>query len=197
MLHTFSSAFILLFLVLDPLGNLPVVITVLRPIEPARRPRIIVVESLIALATLMIFLHFGKGFLELIHLSEPSLEVAGGVILFMVAIRMVFPPVAGVFGDLGRRAPFIFPLAIPLIAGPSALATVLVLASRQPERVFEWSAALVCAMAASAVVLLAADVLDRFLGESVISGFEKLMGLLLAAIAVEMTLSGIAHYFKL
>jgi MarC family membrane protein len=195
MQHTFFSAFIVLLLVLDPLGNLPVFLSVLRPIEPARRRRIVASECAIAFGVLLLFMLLGRSFLALIHLSEPALEVAGGVILFIIAIRMVFPSAEGVFGDMGKQDPSIFPLAIPLIAGPSAMATVLVLASQQPERMLEWGAALTCAMLVSAAVLLSADRLNRMLGQSAVSGIEKLMGLLLAAIAVEMTLAGLKHYF--
>lgn len=193
--HDFSSAFVVLLLVLDPLGNLPVFLSVLRGLPAHRRRRIVVRECLIAFGALLAFMLGGKGFLNLIHLSERSLEVAGGVILFMVAIRMVFPAPGGMFGEIGEREPFIFPLAVPLIAGPSALATVLVLASNQPGRLLEWGAALTCAMLVSAVILLAADRLHRLLGEAVVSGIEKLMGLILAAIAVEMILAGVKRYF--
>lgn len=193
--HDFSSAFVVLLLVLDPLGNLPVFLSVLRSVPAALRRRIVARECLIAFGVLLLFMIMGKSFLDLIHLSERSLEVAGGVILFMIAIRMVFPGPVGMFGEIGDREPFIFPLAIPLIAGPSALATVLVLASRQPGRLLEWGAALTCAMLVSAIVLLSADRLHRILGESVVHGIEKLMGLILAAIAIEMILAGVHRYF--
>jgi MarC family membrane protein len=193
--HDFSSAFVVLLLVLDPLGNLPVFISVLRSVPPKRRRRIVALECLIAFGVLLLFMLIGKAFLNLIHLSERSLEVAGGVILFLVAIRMVFSGPDGIFAYLGEKEPFIFPLAVPLIAGPSALATVLVLASRQPGRLIEWVAALSCAMLVTAAVLLSADRLHRVLGDSVVSGIEKLMGLILTAIAVEMILAGVHHYF--
>ena len=194
--HNFFSAFIVLLLVLDPLGNLPVFISVLQSVPSRQRRRQIVArECLIAFTALFLFMLGGQGFLNLIHLSQRSLEVAGGVILFMVAVRMVFPGPDGIFGDVGNREPFIFPLAIPLIAGPSALATVLVLASNQPGRLLEWGAALTCAMLVSAVVLLSAGRLHRLLGESVVRGIEKLMGLILAAIAVELILAGVKRYF--
>lgn len=193
--HTFSSAFVVLFLVLDPLGNLPLFITLLGKLPAARRRRIVLRESLIAFLILLSFMLMGQGFLNAIHLSERSLEVAGGVILFMVAIRMVFPGPTGMFGEIGEKEPFIFPLAIPLIAGPSALATVLVLASRQPTQVIEWIAALSCAMLVSVVVLLSASRLHKLLGDSVVSGIEKLMGLILTAISVEMILAGVKRYF--
>lgn len=193
--HDFSSAFVVLLLVLDPLGNLPVFISILRSVPRKRRRMIVARECLIAFGALLLFMLAGKAFLNLIHLSERSLEVAGGVILFLVAIRMVFPGPSGMFGNLEEKEPFIFPLAIPMIAGPSAMATVLLLASRQPGRLIEWAAALTCAMLVTAAVLMSANRLHLALGDSVISGIEKLMGLILTAIAVEMILAGVHRYF--
>jgi MarC family membrane protein len=195
--HDFFSGFVVLLLVLDPLGNLPGVLALLKAVPVNRRRRLIATECFIAFGVLLMFMLTGKAFLDLIHLSERSLEVAGGVILFMVAIRMVFPEPSGMFGDLGDRVPVIFPLAVPLIAGPSAMATVLLMTSQQPERLLEWIAALVCAMTVTTIVLLAAGRLLRLLGESVLSAFEKLMGLVLSAVAVEMTLAGIRRYFDM
>lgn len=164
---------------------------------PERRRRLIATECLIAFAVLLLFMLAGRSFLDLMHLSERSLEVAGGVILFMVAIRMVFSVPSGIFGNLGDRVPVIFPLAIPLIAGPSAMATVLLLASQQPELLLEWIAALAGAMIVTMVILLSADRLLRLLGEAVLSAFEKLMGLVLSAVAVEMILAGVRRYFTM
>jgi len=193
--HNFYSAFVVLLLVLDPLGNLPSVLSLLKAVPPERRRRLIAFECLIAFVVLLLFMLTGRSFLNLMHLSERSLEVAGGVILFMVAIRMVFPVPSGIFGNLGKGAPVIFPLAIPLIAGPSAMATVLLLASQQPELLLEWVAALVCAMVVTTLILLSADRLLHLLGEAVLSAFEKLMGLVLSAVAVEMILAGVRRYF--
>ncbi len=193
--HNFVSAFIVLLLVLDPLGNLPIFITALKSVPPERRKRVVARECIIAFLILLIFMLMGKTLLNLVHLTERSLEVAGGVILFMVAIRMVFPGPGGVFGEVGEKEPFIFPLAVPLIAGPSAMATVLVLASNQPGRLLDWVAALSGATLVTAIVLLAAGRLHKILGDSVVSAIEKLMGLVLAAIAVEMTLAGLRRYF--
>ena len=173
--HSFLSAFILLLLVLDPLGSLPVFIPIMRTVAPARRTRVAVREVLIAFAVLFAFMFFGDVFLRVMRLSERSLEVAGGVILLMVAIRMIFSVEGGVYGTPQGKEPLIFPLAVPLLAGPSAMATVLLLASRQPDRVLTWVGALTCAMAVSAL--------------------EKLMGLVLTAIAVEMILAGLKQYF--
>ncbi|MBT9525688.1 MAG: MarC family protein, partial [Rhizobacter sp.] len=189
------SAFILLLLVLDPLGSLPIFIPVMRQVAPQRRRWVAVREVGIAFAVLFAFMFLGEGFLRVMHLSERSLEVAGGVILLMVAIRMIFSHEGGVYGTPEGKEPLIFPLAVPLLAGPSAMATVLLLASRQPERMLSWVGALASAMAVSLVVLLLCDRIRRWVGDSVVSAVEKLMGLVLTAIAVEMILAGLKRYF--
>lgn len=193
--HSFLSAFILLLLVLDPLGSLPVFIPIMHDVAPARRRWVALREVGIAFCVLLAFMFFGEAFLRVMRLSERSLEVAGGVILLMVAIRMIFTPEGGVYGVPEGKEPLIFPLAVPLLAGPSAMATVLLLASRQPDKVGEWIGALSCAMAVSGLVLLLCSRIRRWLGDSVVSALEKLMGLVLTAIAVEMILAGLKRYF--
>jgi MarC family membrane protein len=192
--HTFLSAFILLLLVLDPFGSLPIFVSILGEVPSERRTRVAVREVFIAFVVLLVFMVSGQGFLTLMHLSERSLEVAGGVILIIIAIRMIFggdTPGADVRG----REPFIFPLAVPLLAGPSAMATVLLLASRQPEHIMQWVGALTAALAVSGAVLLAADRIRRVLGSQMVAAIEKLMGLVLTAVATEMILAGLKRYF--
>lgn len=193
--HSFVSALVLLLLVLDPFGSLPIFISVLGKVPRSRRPRVAIREVLIAFGVLVAFMFGGQAFLSLMHLSERSLEVAGGVILLIIAIRMIFSSGEIYASDGGAREPFIFPLAVPLLAGPSAMATVLLLASRQPEKTWQWIGALTVAMLISGVVLLAADRIRRWLGSSMVSAIEKLMGLVLTAIAVEMILAGLKRYF--
>ena len=193
--HNFLSALILLLLVLDPFGSLPIFISVLKGVPPERRTRVAVREVLIAFVVLVGFMFAGGAFLKLMHLSERSLEVAGGVILLIIAIRMIFASGGEIYAAGTGREPFIFPLAVPLLAGPSAMATVLLLASRQPERLLEWVGALSTAMLVCGAVLLAADRLRKLLGDSMVAAIEKLMGLVLTAIAVEMILAGLKRYF--
>ena len=193
--HSFLSALILLLLVLDPLGSLPIFIPIMNSVPREKRRRVAVREVLIAFAVLLGFMFTGEAFLRVMHLSERSLEVAGGVILLMVAIRMIFGAEGGVYGMPEGKEPLIFPLAIPLLAGPSAMATVLLLASRQPDRLASWVGALTAAMLVSGVVLLLCDHIRRWVGDSVVSATEKLMGLVLTAIAVEMILAGLKRYF--
>jgi MarC family membrane protein len=193
--HSFVSAFVLLLLVLDPFGSLPIFISVLKGVAPERRARVALRETLIAFVVLLAFMLAGQGFLNLMRLSERSLEVAGGVILLIISIRMIFSGGAEVYASDSQREPLIFPLAVPLLAGPSAMATVLLLASRQPDRMLHWIGALTLAMALSGIVLLTSDRIRCWLGSSMVSAIEKLMGLVLTAIAVEMVLAGLKRYF--
>ena len=185
------SAAILLLLVLDPFGNVPLVVAALQATPPARRARVVLRECAIAYLVLVVFLFGGRAFLTLMHVSETSLSIAGGVILFLIALRMVFSHAEGVFGDNADSEPFIVPLAVPAIAGPSALATVMLMASREPEHLGTWLAALTAAMAATTAVLLGAGRLQRLLGEPAMRALERLMGLVLTAVAVEMLIAGI------
>lgn len=191
---TFLSAFVLLLLVTDPLGGIPLFVSLMKQVPPERRWRMIVREVSVAFIILLLFMVFGRQFLELMHLSQTSLGIAGGVILFLIALRMVFPHPDGVFGDTQQGEPYIVPLAIPLLAGPSALATVLLLVSRDPERIWVWIAALALTMLVCALTLAFSEKISQVLGEQVTTAFERLMGLILTAIAVQMLLDGIRAY---
>lgn len=188
------SATVLLVLVTDPFGNVPLAVAAMRGVPRERRLAVIVRECLIAYALLLAFLFGGKAFLALMRLSEASLSIAGGVILFLIALRMVFSHPDGVFGDASAAEPFIVPLAVPAIAGPSALATVMLMASRSPGSLPTLVAAVSVAMAVTLVVLAAADRVQRVIGERGVVAMERLMGLVLTALAVEMLLSGIGTF---
>jgi len=190
---TFLSAFVLLLLVTDPLGSLPIFVSLMKRVPPARRRVVVLREILVAFCVLFTFMLFGRQFLQLMHLSETSLGIAGGVILFLIALRMVFPPPPSAAEDQPEE-PFVVPLAIPLIAGPSALATVLLLVSREPARLWEWVGALALTMLVCGLALAFAEKISLWLGERVTIAFERLMGLILTAIAVQMLLDGIRHY---
>ena len=138
----------------------------------------------------------GVAILGLLGLSGSSLNIAGGIILFLIALRMIFRRPEGVFGDTVAGEPFIVPLAIPSIAGPTAIATVVLLVSRAPQRMLEWMAALTVAMLATLVLLLFAERISKLAGERGLLAFERLMGLVLTAIAVEMLLRGIETFVR-
>jgi MarC family membrane protein len=188
------SAIILLILVTDPFGNVPLVNAMLAGVAPARRRFVILREVAIAFAILMVFMAFGRKFLEVMHLSETSLSIAGGVILFMIAIRMVFAHPEGAFGPQAQGEPLIVPLAVPLIAGPSALATVMLMATREPDKIGMWAVAITVTMLIAALVLVTGDRLQRWMGDRAMQAIERLMGLILTAIAVEMLLGGIRAF---
>jgi MarC family membrane protein len=190
----FLSAVVLLILVLDPVGNLPLVSSLLQRVDPVRRRRVVVRECIIAYGILLLFMFGGQRLLDLMHLSEISLSIAGGVILFMIAIRMVFGDTEGAFGDTMDREPFIVPLAIPFIAGPSALATVMLMVSREPAKTWTWVGALTLVMVITTIILALADRIERLIGKRGVQALERLMGLILTAIAVEMLLGGIQKF---
>ncbi len=188
------SATIVLVLVTDPFGNVPIVVAALRGVPRERRLAVVIRECAIAYFLLLAFLFGGKAFLTLMQLSEASFSIAGGVILFLIALRMIFPRSEPMDAPAGE--PFIVPLAVPAIAGPSALATVMLMASRSPDRLFELVGAITVAMAISVIVLAASDRVQRIIGERGVLALEKLMGLVLTAIAVEMLLTGIRAFVE-
>jgi len=196
MLTEFISATILIILVTDPFGNVPLAVGVLQHVAPERRLKVILRECFIAYLILLLFMFGGKAFLDIMRLSEVSLSIAGGVILFLIALRMVFPSAEGVFGDAAGGEPLIVPLAIPAIAGPSALATVMLMVSREPHRLWLWIGAVSLAMLLATVVLASAERIQRIVGERGLRAFERLMGLVLTAMAVEMLLGGIRAFVK-
>jgi len=191
---SFVSAVVLLLIVCDPVGNIPIFISALQDVPRERRRAIILRECLIAFGVLVVFVFVGGPFLRLLGLSELSLQIGGAVVLMLVALRMVFPTSEGVFGQTPGGEPFIVPLAVPALAGPSALATVLLLVSRDPARIPQWVAAIGVVMAISALVLAFSERIMRLLGERVTLAFERLLGLVLAAIAVELMLRGIKTF---
>lgn len=193
----FVSTTILLVLITDPLGNIPFFIAALKQVRPERRNRVIVRECLIAFAALLAFLFAGRPILSLLHLSDESLRVSGGVVLLIIAIRMIFPDRGARLGDDGEQGePFIVPLAIPLIAGPSAMATVLLMATPDTRRMAVLAASLTVTIAVTAVVFVLSTRIQKLLGDQAIAAMERLMGLVLTALAVEMLLGGVASYIR-
>jgi len=191
---TILSAALLLFLILDPLGNIPVFLSLLKPLAPRRLRVVLVRELLIALAVLMAFLWGGKYALELMHLRQESVAIAGGIVLFLIGIRMIFPRPEGLMGAVPDGEPFIVPMAIPLVAGPSGMAAVMLMGSNEPDRLGEWSLALLLAWGATAAILMSATLLYKLLGARALTALERLMGMLLVAISVQMLLDGVATY---
>ena len=192
---TTLSAGILLFLILDPLGNIPFFLTLLKQVAPERRRLVMIRELLIALVVLFAFLLGGSVVLKALQLRTESISIAGGIILFLIGLKMIFPPrEGGIFGDSGDGEPFIVPLAIPGVAGPSAMAALMLLTNSHPGRTADWSMALFGAWLVTAIILLSSTYIFRWLGERVLTALERLMGMLLVALSVQMFLDGIVAY---
>jgi multiple antibiotic resistance protein len=189
------SATLLLVTIMDPLGNVANFISGLRPVPSERRLKVIARELLIALAILVVFLFAGPWLLGLLHLTREALFISGGVVLFLIALKMIFPPSRREV-DEPMTEPFIVPLATPMIAGPSVLATLLVLVSAHPDQIGRWLAALLIAWGITAAVLLCSPAIARVLREKGSIAVERLMGMLLVMVAVQMFLNGIEFYLK-
>jgi MarC family membrane protein len=192
---TLASAIILLFLVIDPFGNVPFFVSALKDVDPGRRRRVVIRELLIAYVVMVMFLFVGGPFLKVLGISGPALTIAGGVILFLIALRMVFPNRSRSAQEELAGEPFIVPLAIPYVAGPSVLAVELLMMSDEPERWPVWLLAVTVAWAATAIVVFFGSQVAERLGPRGLVAIERLMGMILVAIAIQMFLTGADNYF--
>jgi multiple antibiotic resistance protein len=188
-----SSAVIMLVLIMDPLGNIPLFLSALKPVAPERRRLVLIREVLIAYAVLVACALLGSSALRLLHLQQETISIAGGIVLFLISLRMIFP-VDHRGGETLEGEPFVVPLAVPLIAGPSALAALLLLQRSLPGGVGALLVALTIAWALSAAVLLASPFFYRLLRERGLIAMERLMGMLLVMIAVQMFMNGVRAF---
>lgn len=191
------SAFVTLLFVMDPLGNIPIFLAVLKDVEAKRRQWVIFREMLIALGVLLLFLYAGSAMLNVLNLRQESISIAGAIILFLIALRMIFPNPHGMLGDTPDGEPFIVPLAIPMVAGPSALAITMLLVHKDPDRMLDWTFAVVGAWGVCAVLLMASPLLLRALGARGLIAMERLMGMILVIISVQMFFDGVQKFLSL
>jgi len=187
---------VLLFLVIDPFGLIPIYLSLIKRVPPERRIRVLLRELAIALVALVLFLFAGKYMLALLRISESSLAISGGLILFLIALPMVFPAIKLGFDTEDSAEPFIVPLATPLFAGPSALTLVILIGNDKDGAWPERLAAVFAAWLAAGLVLLLGNAIARLIGARGLVALERLMGMFLVAMAVEMLLSGLAAYFR-
>jgi len=197
MTELFSAA-VLLVLIMDPLGNLPFFMSVLKHIDPKRRRVIIIRELLIALVIMLLFLFTGEKMLAFLNLRAETVSISGGIILFLIAIKMIFPsPESTTSGLPAGEEPFLVPLAIPLLAGPSLLATLMLMSHQYPGNMGMLIIALSIAWGITAAILMMSGLFLRLLGSKGVNALERLMGLILIMIATQMFLDGIRAYLKL
>lgn len=193
-MELFSLA-ITLFFVLDPFGNLPVAIGLLSGFDVKKRYRIIIRELIVALTFLIVFYFVGPQFLNIFHVGQADLKIGGGVVLGLISLRMVFPEdFPSSFNEKGSE-PYIVPLAFPLITGPSALATVMIMAAQSLDNRFTALLMIVLAWLASGLIVLIGVALGGYIPDRLLEALKRLSGLLLAVIAVRMLMSGIHDYF--
>ena len=196
--QTFSiiSTAIVLTFILDPFGNVPLLITILKDVDRKKHRAIIIREMLIGLAILLLFLFAGRPFLNLFHLGTTAVAIAGGLIFLIIALKLIFPPASGggIFASVGE--PFVVPIAMPMVAGPSALATLLVMSKNHSDHISGLFVALLIAWAISSVILLSSPLLLRVLRRRGLIALEKLMGMLLLIMAVQMLLDGFSSYVE-
>lgn len=192
------SATILLLLIMDPLGNLPIFMSVLKHLEPKRRRVVLIREMLIALIIMLLFLFTGERILAFLNLRTETVSISGGVILFLIAIKMIFPSAESSSTGLSAgEEPFLVPLAIPLVAGPSLLATLMLLSHQYPQQMTHLVGALLIAWGVTVGILLLSGLFLRLLGDKGVNALERLMGLILIMLATHMFLDGIRAYLKL
>src|SRR5690606_10738137 len=187
------SAVVTLFLIMDPLGNVPVFLSVLKNVPQERRRAIVMREVVIAYFVLLIFLLVGDHALRLLHIEQETISIAGGIVLFLIALRMIFPQ-RGSYDDSPEGEPLVVPLAVPLIAGPSAMAALLLLQRADPSATVELWLAMTVAWALTAAILIAAPFFYRVLGERGLAAMERLMGMVLVMISVQMWLNGASTF---
>ncbi|HJY31187.1 MAG TPA: YhgN family NAAT transporter [Pyrinomonadaceae bacterium] len=186
---------ITLLLIMDPLGNIPPFLSALKRVEAERRRKILLREILIAYVVLLAFLFAGRYVLRVLSLQEETISIAGGIVLFLIALRMIFPRADGTT-DTFDGEPFIVPLAIPLIAGPSTLASLLLLQQSSQNSTFQLLVALTLAWSVTAIILLSSTILYRLLKERGLIAIERLMGMILVMLAVQMFINGLAKFIK-
>ena len=193
-METLWATAITLFLIMDPLGNVPIFLVVLEHVAEHRRRYIILRELIIALIVMLLFLFAGPAMLRTLGISPEAVAIAGGLVLLIIAIRMIFPlRGSSVMGDNDMDGePLIVPLAVPLLAGPSLLAT-LMLRAGQGDLWRHTLPALLLAWAASALILLSSPFLYRVFGNRGLKAMERLMGMVLICISVQMLLNAFAH----
>lgn len=181
---------------MDPLGNVPVFLSVLKDTDEDRRVRVIWRDMFIALGILLVFLFFGSHLLHALALDTEAIAIGGGIVLFLIAIRMIFPPQGNIMGHQVGGEPFIVPLAIPLVAGPSSIAALLLFVRQQPGLLMTWLLALISAWAVTALILSCSHWFYRWLKPRGLQAMERLMGMILVILSVQMLLNGIKAFLQ-
>ncbi|WWO99694.1 MAG: YhgN family NAAT transporter [Candidatus Dasytiphilus stammeri] len=191
------STTMLLFIIMDPLGNLPIFMLILKPLDKNRQYTIIVREMIFALIVMLLFLFGGEKFLHLLNLKNEIVSISGGIVLLLISLKMIFPSSndTGINCVSPGQEPFLVPLAIPLVAGPTVLATIISLSHEYQHKIIYMISALIIAWTANAAVLLSSGIFLKLLGEKGLNALERLMGLILIMLAIQMFFNGVRVYY--
>jgi len=185
---------LLLFLVIDPFGNLPFVVTVLARLD-ARAYRLAVLRELgLAFVVLLLFALAGDTILHYLNIETWSLSIAGGIILFIISLKMIFRSAREIFADDYSDNPILVPIAMPSIAGPSAITVLIVLRTKEQMPLETVLLALVVVFVLACLVFLPGRRLSQVLGERGLAALEKFMGLLLNLVSVGMIMGGVREF---
>lgn len=198
-MHDFLSTVILLFIVIDPIGLAPMILGMLKKYPLAQQKAILTRELIFALTILLLFFFSGRFLLNLLGLETSTLSISGGILLFLVALGMVFPAkdmLASSGKADGKDEPFIVPIAMPLMAGPSSLSIIMLHASQTPDSISQmtYAGAIVTAWVLSSIVLFIAHKFLRLLGVKGMIAMERMMGMVLIMISIQMFMNGLAEY---
>lgn len=187
------SQTLVFFLLMDPVGNIPVFISILKGLPPKRLNFVIFRELAIALGFIVGFYFIGEWLMQFLGVADYTLRMSGGIILFLIALKMIFADGGEAIEKKLSYEPFIVPLAVPLVAGPAILSAVMIGAQSSSNH-FETLIAIVIAWAISTVILLMSSFLQRVLGPRGLHASERLMGLILTLLAVQMFLDGVKYF---
>lgn len=201
---TLITAFVMLFVVIDPIGLAPLFMTLTQGIRPDKRRKIAIRACVTAIGILTLFGLFGEAVLGFIGISMPAFRIAGGVLLFITALEMLFEKRTKRRGDQAAEAssdddtddPSIFPLATPLLAGPGSIATMILLVGQAESAMGVLAIHLVMGtvILGALIMFLASSLIEKALGPTGINVLSRLLGMLLAALAVQFVLDGLKNY---
>ena len=195
-MDSFISSVITLALVMDGFGNIPLFIAALKKVAPERRKTVLIRELAIALIIMVAFLFLGKWFLRAFGIHEYSLSIAGGIILFIISVKLVFGGDEEPKNDPKEDEPFVVPLAIPLVAGPAALSMVMITAAQQSNK-FITLGAIIVASIINSIILMASFPISNLLGKRGLIAIERLTGMILILMSVDMVMGGISTFMSL
>lgn len=185
---------LVLFLIMDPLGNLSAFHSMVKELDPKRQYWIIFREMMIALGVMLFFNYVGEYIFNFLDLSETTVRLSSGVVLFLIAVKILFTSHDSPRANLPKGEPFIFPLAVPLIAGPALMATIMLYAHLEHVQSIMLLAIFI-AWLLSALIFFFAGPIKRVLGDNGLMACERLIGMVLVLVAIQRLMEGVLLFW--